>query len=128
MSQVISILDVAGDILRPTLIRLYKQKRPEVQSFQELPNEYIVINTLPITDSHISFGVLNVNVYVRDSNPAKKIPNLSKLGELSAIIITEMKDMTVGTIHFSYQQAAMISENELSSHYINLRFVVNILN
>lgn len=130
MKTVVDIVDAIFSKLKLELINtpVYKFKREDTVGPDDLPEHYIVVNSLPLSDDHVSAGVVNVNIYARDMNNILGIPDAELLNEATKEVKSALNEWFEDDVTLVIQQHSLIREKELHQHYVNLRFVVNILN
>ncbi|MEZ2446124.1 hypothetical protein AB6805_30625 [Chitinophaga sp. RCC_12] len=101
---------------------LYKENRPTNSK-----SEDVVINSLSINSEQLQEGILNVNIHVPNliisvnSIQDNSQPDFVRLKTLTALAISDLIDVWTGNIHYTVQQHALFSDNELNEHYSNIR-------
>jgi len=103
-------------------IPIYKYTKPTYTT----PDDFIVLNTLPI-----NFGVLqqcrvNVNIHCKDL--AEGVMDIDRLKTLTASVVTLLDDVS-GTKYMSDMESQEYHrEEQLQCHYSNVRFNVKLIN
>ncbi len=102
-------------------LNLYKHSSPE-----DCPDEYIVINTLPIGSGIIQKCIVNVNIHIKDIEPGKA--DTVRLDQLTEIVVNHFEEAVSENIYMYYQQQKTFAESALKKHYSNIRIEVIMLN
>lgn len=102
---------------------LWKGKRPQNSSLED-----VVINALPVNNTKIQRGLVNVNIHVPnlelDGNPKDtSLPNTARLKELSAIAIGLLKENwgTSGDTLLEVETERVFPDSGGLNHYSNIR-------
>ena len=118
---------VVGGSALPGLVSggVFLEKQPD-----DSKSEYIVINTIVLSEGPLDLGAANVNIHVPDmeisiGGRTQKAPNLARIKALGAVAIPLLKRGIGGGYSFGIENQNLIAEPELDSHYLNLviRFV-----
>jgi len=100
----------------------YKDTKPTIKN----DAEYIVINCQPITSGVHQKTHVNVNCHVKDITGG--VPDRAKLDSLAQSVLTILEKATLTGVLIDYESSELIREENLSEHYMNLKFIVNIIN
>lgn len=116
----------AIDQIYPLLSTVSKPKYKDTKPTIKNDAEYIVINCQPITaDVHQKTHV-NVNCHVKDITGG--VPDRAKLDSLAQSVLTILEKATLTGVLIDYESSELIREENLQEHYMNLKFIVNIIN
>lgn len=122
VSDAFSILNVT-DVTTIITGNLYKLARPKNSQLED-----IVINALPITGEQLQKGVFNVNVHVPNlSNIViagasdNRQPDVTRLGEISKIVVEKLRDVVGTDFHFSAQTGGLPIQDDDYTWYMNIR-------
>lgn len=107
-----------SDLTQP----VYKLVKPDNKSHAE----YIVINSLPISEGVLQKCHVNVNYHVKDKTTG--IPDLRKLETGTASLMTLLEDVPATGIIINFESQEYFREDELNEHYSNIRLSVKIVN
>lgn len=99
---------------------LFKFKFPD--GYDE--DSFIVVNTLGVPMDPIQTVEVNVNCYAKDLDTQKGVPDLTTLNTMTNEIITELNEYKYNGLYIRLLMTNILREQELSSHYINIRFQV----
>lgn len=86
-----------------------------------------VINTLGVPADSIQEVEVNVNIYAKDLG-TQNIPDLSSLSQMAGSVITELHDYNNDVFDIEYTIGNIIREDDLGSHFFNLRFKLIFIN
>lgn len=94
-------------------------------------DEYVIINSLPISADIMQKCTVNVNYHVKDLSVG--IPDIEKLeagtesvlGLIEEVVNRESEFMD---ILIDYESQEMLRDEPLKEHYSNIRFTVRIIN
>jgi hypothetical protein len=89
------------------------------------PDEYVVVNSLPINSGVLQKCIVNVNYYAKDIAPG--IPDSEKLAAGNAAVVA-LLDGYSGAAFADFEQQQIEWDYALSRHYSNLRFSVKLIN
>jgi len=89
---------------------------------------YIVVNALPIGTGLLQKCVANVNIYCADIFPGS--PDAVKLADMTNAVIGALDDSQnmEGDVLIYFQQQNLMRDEELKSHYSNIRFDIRLIN
>lgn len=120
VNEVYSILKQAGGVQCP----VYKYTKPTAVT----PDEFVVINTLPITSGVLQTLRINVNYHVKDL--ANGVPNVSRLEVMTTFVrgFLEQSNNSPDGIFIDLENQQTIQDRETGCHYSNFRLFVKILN
>lgn len=115
------VLDAAkGQITCP----IYKITKPT----NVTPDEFIVINTLPISTGVLQKVIANVNYHVKDIDVKNGLPDMATLQTKTASVVTLLDDTAASGCMVDFDTQEYFRESDINSHYSNLRFSVKIVN
>ena len=100
----------------------YKYTKPTVVT----PDEFLVINALPITAGILQMVVVNVNYYVKDK--LSSLPDIEKLECKTADIMTLLQEVSVIGIMIDFESQEYHRETSIDYHYSNVRLKVKLIN
>jgi hypothetical protein len=120
LNEVYSILKQAGAVACP----VFKYVKPTKLT----PDEYVVINSLPITSGVLQTCRVNVNFYRK--NLASGIPNIERLevGSQEILDFLELTSNRTDGIYIDFESQEIIVSDGTNECYSNLRFKVKLLN
>lgn len=118
VSKCFQVLSAAG------MQDIYKFSKPD----GEEKSEYVVFNTLPVQNDTVQDSDLNVNCHVADIDEQMRIPNNKRLSALSKQVIDLLDNHQDSDSLFLLKWVSLEREENLSEHYVNLRFEVITLN
>jgi len=101
---------------------VYKYTKPTTIT----PDEFLVINALPISAGVLQMVVVNVNYYVRDKQPS--LPDIEKLECKTADIMTLLQEVSVIGIMIDFESQEYHRETSIDYHYSNVRLKVKLIN
>lgn len=116
----------AVDQIYPLLSTVSKPKYKDTKPTVKNDAEYIVINCQPITSGEHQKTHVNVNCHVKDI--ADGVPDRAKLDSLSQSVLNILEKATLTGVLIDYESSELIREENLTEHYMNLKFIVNIIN
>ena len=87
-----------------------------------------VINTLGVPADSIQTVEVNVNIYAKDLDTQRNIPDLSALSDIASDVIAETHNYNNDLFDIEYTVGNIIREPELNSHFFNLRFKLIFIN
>ncbi len=107
-----------------TFVRFYRWSYPD-----DCADAYFgVINALSVGADPIQSVDVNVNVYAKDINVSRGIPDLNALNAMAATVISDMHHKNNDVYDISYQFMNVIREEVLNAHMFNLRFRLIFIN
>jgi len=120
INEVYSILKQAGAVACP----VYKYVKPT----KVTTDEYVVLNSLPISSGVLQTCRVNVNFYRK--NLASGIPDVTRLQVVSQQIIDylEMTSNRTDGIYIDFESQEIIVSDGTNECYSNLRVKVKLLN
>jgi len=118
----------AIDKVYPLLASINKPKYRISKPTTVTASEYIVINTLPmqVNDDETQRVLMNVNCHVKDT--ADGVPNETAINALSNAVLTILEKVSTTEVLIDLESSEMMPEEAQHEHYMNLRFIVRILN
>lgn len=109
-------------------VPVYKYTKPT----NITPDEFVVINALPISAGVMQRVIVNVNYYCKDIDPANGLPDIEKLECRSLTMMTMLQEVTAvesGTgYHIDFESQEYYRESEINMHYSNFRLNVKLFN
>jgi hypothetical protein len=89
---------------------------------------YIVVNALPIGSGMLQKCTANVNIYCDDIFPGS--PDAVKLTDMTNAVIGALDNSQnmEGDVLIYFQQQCVFRDEELKSHYSNIRFDIRLIN
>lgn len=120
VNEVYDILKQAGGLTCP----VYKYVKPT----KTTPDEYVVLNSLPISAGVLQSCTVNVNFYRK--NLASGIPDVARLEVVSKQILDflELTSNRTDGIYIDFERQEIIVSDGTNECYSNLRFKVKLLN
>lgn len=107
-----------------TFTRFYRWSYPD-----DCQDSYFgVINALSVPTDPIQTVDVNVNVYAKDINVQRGIPDLTALNAMATSVISDMHHKNNDVYDISYQFMNVIREEVLNAHLFNLRFKLIFIN
>lgn len=109
---------------------IYKEGDRPVNSNKE----DVVINSIILTqDTYPQLGSSNINIYVPDHyvsihNRRTRVVDRYRLEYLSKMITKALRDTIVEGLAISIDSHAILSENEIDQHFVNIKISWNIQN
>ncbi len=93
-------------------------------------NEYIVINSLPISGDVLQKCYVNVNIHVKDIvfPDSTTAPNTLRLEQLAASYSALLAKNIEGNTHLYSDKQGVEREDALKEHYVNIRLLCNLIN
>lgn len=104
-------------------------KYPHTRKPVKVPDEYIVINSLPINAEVMQFCYFNVNYYCKDIDGGKgvgNVPDTLKLDAGAKLVLAILKKVSSDNYLIDFESQEVIPEE--TEHYINLRFSFKYIN
>ena len=104
-------------------------KYPHTRKPVKVPDEYIVINSLPINAETMQFCYVNVNYYCKDIDGGKgvgNVPDSIKLNAGAKLVLAALKKVTSGNYLIDFEKSEVIPEG--TEHYVNLQFSFKYIN
>jgi len=89
---------------------------------------YTVINSLGVPVNPIQTAEVNVNLYAKDADVAKGIPNLAVLETMQQQAHTDLHNKSNAEYDIEFERALLFREEATQRHYINMRFRIIFLN
>ena len=126
MKTTFDAVDIIWSYLNDRLsISVYKFQKPSKEE-----NEYITINSLPVSSGILQRCYLNVNIHVKDIQlpDSTTVPDNVRLGELAAYVMGELTKVITGDFHFHFESQGLERNEALKEHYVNIKLLCNILN
>lgn len=131
MKTIQDVLDSVWELLSApdpgagkTFARFYRWSYPD-----DCNDSYFgVINALSVPTDPIQSVDVNVNVYAKDINIQRGIPDLSALNAMAGAVISELHHQNNDVYDISYQFMNVIREEALNAHMFNLRFKLIFIN
>lgn len=125
INYIYGILAAADGVQVP----VYKYTKPT----NTTPDEFVVLNALPISAGVMQKVIVNVNYYVRDIDAANGLPDIETMECRNATIMTLMQEVTdvdddgIG-FHIDFESQEYQRESEINMHYSNIRLNVKLFN
>lgn len=116
------VVDQIYQLLSSVSVKKYKDCKKTTDN----PDQYIVVNSLPVNGGRVQRCFMNVNCHVKDI--AEGVPNRAKLDEMATAILALIEKKTTSTLLIDVDRQELIREEQLGEHYMNLRFSVRIRN
>ena len=106
-------------------VPIYKHRSPSIRT---LPDEYVVVNALPVGKGVLQSCIVNVNWHVKDEGMG--MPDIESLeaGQNAVIALLHLNDNNSDSVYIEFESESTIAESEKESHYSNMRFKVVIKN
>ena len=104
-------------------VPIYKYAR-----LSDAKGSYIVVNALPIGSGLLQKCTANVNIYCEDIYPGS--PDATKLADMTNAVIGTLDNTQnmEGNVLIYFQQQNVLRDEELKSHYSNIRFDIRLIN
>ena len=125
INYIYAILTAADGVQVP----VYKYTKPT----NVTPDEYVVMNALPISAGVMQTVIVNVNYYCVDIDTANALPDIETLECRNATLMTLLQEVTdvdadgIG-YHIDFESQEYHREPLISYHYSNIRLKVKIFN
>lgn len=103
-------------------VPVYKYTKPTNTD----PDEYVVLNSLPIGGGVLQKVFINVNYYVKELAPG--VPDQTKLNAGTAAVMALLQDYYLSGIKTDFDGQQIEWDYELSRYYSNMRFSVKLIN
>lgn len=131
MKTIADVLDSVWGLLNTpnpgtgkTFTRFYRWSYPD-----DCQDSYFgVINALSVPTDPIQTVDVNVNLYAKDINVQRGIPDLTALNAMATSVISDMHHKNNDVYDISYQFMNVIREEVLNAHLFNLRFKLIFIN
>ena len=118
LDGVYSLLNDPGLGTGKTFSQFYKWSYPD-----EPNGDYFgVINTLEIPKNPVQDVEVNVNVYAKDLDLQRGIPDLKTLGIMMGSVIEDLHNYNNDCFDIEYKFMQVIREKDMQKHLFNLRF------
>ena len=109
-------------------VPVYKYTKPT----NITPNEFAVINALPISAGVMQRVIINVNYYCVDIDKANALPDIETLECRNATLMTLLQEVTdvdegIG-YHIDFESQEILRESEINMHFSNIRLNVKLFN
>lgn len=109
-------------------VPVYKYTKPK----NKTPDEFVVINALPISAGVMQRVIVNVNYYCADKDKANGLPDIETLECRNLTLMTllqEVTDVESGTgYHIDFESQEYHRESQINMHYSNFRLNVKLFN
>lgn len=118
----------AIDKVFPLLSSINKPKYRVRKPTASTASEYIVINALPmqVNDDETQRTWMNVNCHAKDI--ADGVPAETAINTLSSAVLAILEKVSTTEVLIDFESSEMMQEEAQHEHYMNLRFIVRILN
>ena len=103
---------------------VYKYTKPTATT----PDEFVVINSLPVTGGVLQTCRINVNFYCKDK--ASGVPDVSRLEVISTLMMEYLwqSNDNANGIYLDLERQNIEREESIGFHYVNFRLIVKLLN
>lgn len=111
---------------------IYKGSRPNTLVDEQL--EDVVINCLPVPRNQLQETIANVNIHVPNlkieiaGKPDRSQPDNVRLNILTSMAIELVSEYVGDDFHCDFEQQLIFEEDEIYSHYSNIRVKVFSIN
>jgi len=102
-------------------LTIYKGKHPKFVGDND-PDEFFVINSLPVVTGVVEQAVINVNIHVDEIGPGK--PDFAKLDQYTKSVISSLHEHHTSGVEFYYQSHGNEKSRLTGKDYVNVRFKV----
>jgi hypothetical protein len=92
------------------------------------PDEFIVLNALPISEGIMQRVIVNVNYHCKDIDPANGLPDIETLECRNETLMSVLEKIEVRGYHVHFESQEYHREPELGMHYSNIRLNVKLFN
>lgn len=106
-------------------VPVYKRKAPTEKT---LPDEYIVVNALPINNAVLQSCIINANYHCKDIGPGMADSDKLEAGQEAVMSRLDKAYSTEYGIYSDFEREETISDDKRNEHYSNMRFKVKIIN
>jgi len=108
-------------------IWVYKYTLPTFNTTSfPMPDEFIVVNALPISAGIMQSCRVNVNFYVKDK--AAGIPDIDRMEEVTGWITDLLDEVDATLMMIDFESQEYHREHQLSMHFSNVRIHVKLIN
>lgn len=91
------------------------------------PDEFIVLNTLPVPDTELQLTYVNCNIFVKDIYPG--VPGNGRLKEITDEVLDVFPVSRPGEdIHVFLSDTSVFDDPDSDRFYVNIRLKVMMLN
>lgn len=90
------------------------------------PDEFVVINSLPILKGVMQKCFVNVNCYVPDLIIGT--PDTARLDAITKKYLTKIEEVSETGVHIDFESQEFFRETELKRHFSNIRVSVKLVN
>jgi hypothetical protein len=103
-------------------VPVYKYTKPTTLT----PDEFIVINALPISAGILQKVIVNVNYYVKDLGSG--LPDIDKLECKTSGLMTLTQEISAVGYMVDFETQEYHRESQINYHYSNIRLSIKLIN
>jgi hypothetical protein len=109
-------------------VPVYKYTKPT----NVTPDEFVVLNALPISAGVMQRVIVNVNYYCANIDPANGLPDIETLECRTASLMTLLQEVTAVSdsvgYHIDFESQEYHREATINMHYSNVRLNIKLFN
>jgi hypothetical protein len=109
-------------------VPVYKYTKPT----NTTPDEFVVLNALPISAGVMQKLIVNVNYYCKDIDVANGLPDIETLECRNTSLMTLLEEVTAVSdsvgYHIDFESQEYHREAAINKHYSNIRLNVKLFN